>query len=281
MNIVLSHYQTTPIFRAKKTGENTIKSSPDLGLSTTEIRLNPAGALFPDDELITWEVLHEIQESETGCFLIDDGAAYNIQRFSEETNRYYSLYPTESAPTILISGTLMHRIKGINPWMDTMEKIDAIGPITGKVLDTSTGLGYTAIQAAEKAKQVITTELDPAVISVAELNPWSAPLFSSPRITRYTNDIADQIMEFEDNFFQCILHDPPVITLAGDLYGSDFYAQLFRVLAPGGKMFHYIGDPSSKSGGRVTGGVIRRLKDAGFQNVRKAPKAFGVTGHKR
>ncbi len=281
MNIVLSVYQTKPLFHAKKLGKTKTITSPDLGMSEAEVTLNQEGVIFPGDEMIAWEVLSEIQDSETGCFLIEDGTAYKIQRFSEETNRYYSLYPTESAPTILISGTLMHRIKGINPWEDTEEKIAALGHMSRNVLDTSTGLGYTAIRAAEEAEQVITTELDPAVISVAELNPWSAQLFSSPRIKRFTNDITDQITQFEDNFFQCIMHDPPVITLAGNLYGSDFYAQLFRVIAPGGRLFHYIGDPDSKSGKRVTGGVIQRLQDAGFYNVIKAPKAFGVTGRKQ
>jgi len=280
MKIVLSHYQTKPLFQAKQSGEKTAISSHDLGMSMTEIVVKPEGAIFPEDEMITWEVLSDIHDSETGCFHIEDGTAYKIQRFSEETNRYYSLYPTESAPTILISGTLMHRIKGINPWEDTSEKIAALGHITGKVLDTSTGLGYTAIRASESAEKVVTTELDPAVLSVAELNPWSEKLFSSPHITQYTNDIADQITEFDDNYFQGIIHDPPVITMAGDLYGSEFYAQLFRVMASGGRLFHYIGDPDSKSGKRVTGGVIQRLQDAGFYNVRKAPKAFGVTGRK-
>ena len=69
------------------------------------------------------------------------------------------------APTILISGTPMHRIKGSNPHQDTLTKIRAITPLSGRVLDTATGLGYTACQASRLAGRVVTIELDPAVVS--------------------------------------------------------------------------------------------------------------------
>ena len=59
-----------------------------------------------------------------------------------------------------------------------------------------------------------------------------------------------------------------------------FIKQAFRVLKHNGRIFHYIGDPESKSGARVTGGVIRRLQEAGFKRVTRAPRAFGVVAHK-
>jgi uncharacterized protein len=52
------------------------------------------------------------------------------------------------------------------------------------------------------------------------------------------------------------------------------------VLRNNGRIFHYIGDPESKSGARVTAGVIRRLQEAGFKRVTRAPRAFGVVAHK-
>ena len=78
--------------------------------------------------------------------------------FSSFTNRYYSLMPTEAAPTMLISGIPMHRIKGTNPMEDTRQKLKALGRANGLVLDTTTGLGYTAILAAKTANEVITIE---------------------------------------------------------------------------------------------------------------------------
>ena len=45
-------------------------------------------------------------------------------------------------------------------------------------------------------------------------------------------------------------------------------------------MFHYIADPESDSGSRVTKGVIKRLMDAGFKKVVVKPEAFGVVAYK-
>jgi len=52
------------------------------------------------------------------------------------------------------------------------------------------------------------------------------------------------------------------------------------VIKQNGKIFHYIGDPESKSGARTTAGVIRRLQEAGFKRVSRAPRAFGVVAYK-
>ena len=60
----------------------------------------------------------------------------------------------------------MHRIKGTTPDKDTDWKIKALGKPYGKILDTATGLGYTAIQAARTAAQVTTVEFDPAVVAL-------------------------------------------------------------------------------------------------------------------
>ena len=89
--------------------------------------------------------------------------------------------------------------------------------------------------------------------------------------------LVKEIEKFEDDQFGRILHDPPVLELAGDLYGGVFYAQLRRVLTKRGRLFHYIGNLESPSGMRVTPGVIRRLEEAGFVDVKRRPEAFGVS----
>jgi predicted methyltransferase len=68
--------------------------------------------------------------------------------------------------------------------------------------------------------------------------------------------------------------------LAGDLYSEEFYQDLYRVLARGGRLFHYVGDLESKSGRGVVRGVIERLKRSGFRQVTRRPEAFGVTAIK-
>jgi predicted methyltransferase len=203
--------------------------------------------------------------------MVGEGEARKIQFFSETTGRSLSLYPTTGAPTMLVSGIPMHRIKDTDPHRDTLEKIRAVKPVLGRVLDTTTGLGYTAIEAAKTATEVITVELDPAALEVARHNPWSQALFTDPKIKQRVGDSFEVIQEFETGMFTRILHDPPVISLAGDLYSGAFYAELWRVLRSGGKLFHYVGDPESKSGKNVTAGVMRRLEQAGFREIRKAP----------
>jgi len=174
----------------------------------------------------------------------------------------------------------MHRIKDTDPHADTLEKITTLAPIAGHVLDTATGLGYTAVQAAQTAEHVTTIELDPAALEVARFNPWSQSLFENPKITQVIGDTFEEIEKFEASLFACIIHDPPMFNLAGDLYSGEFYRQLFRVLQPRGRLFHYIGDLESKSGCVVTKGVMRRLQETGFKRVSPRPAAFGVIAFK-
>lgn len=265
---------------ARKNGQAAATLSLDLNLTESEVRLQPEFMLFPEGERLGWESIEEISQNETACYVVESGAARAIKGFSEFSGRVYGLMPTTSAPTMLVSGIPMHRIKDTNPHQDTLNKIKAVAPIKGDVLDTTTGLGYTAIEAAKTAKHVVTIEIDPTAQEIARQNPWSQALFNNPKITQVMGDAFDKISEFEAESFSTIIHDPPMFSLAGDLYSREFYEQAFRVVKNSGKMFHYIGDPQSKSGARVTAGVIRRLQEAGFKRVTRAPRAFGVVAYK-
>ncbi|MDQ3328691.1 MAG: RsmD family RNA methyltransferase, partial [Chloroflexota bacterium] len=167
------------------------------------------------------------------------------------------------------------------PYADTLAKIRAAAPVIGEVLDTTTGLGYTAIQAARTATAVTTIELDPAVLAIARENPWSRDLFENPRIRQLVGDSAEVVAEMPNGAFDQIIHDPPTISLAGELYGGAFYRQLYRVLRSRGRLFHYIGNPESNLGGKVSRGVVRRLHEAGFSRVIGKPEAFGVLATKQ
>jgi len=278
--VVLSHLQASQMLQAQKNGQVVMSVSLDLNLTESEVRLQPDCVLFPAGESLDWKSLEEISGNEVACYTVEGNAAKAIKDFSEFSGRVYGLMPTASAPTMLISGIPMHRIKDTNPHQDTLNKIKAIAPIKGDVLDTTTGLGYTAIEAAKTARRVVTIEIDPTAQEIARLNPWSRDLFENPKITQLIGDAFDEIEKFEAESFSVVIHDPPMFSLAGDLYSRAFYQQAFRVLKHNGKMFHYIGDPESKSGVRVTAGVIRRLQEAGFKRVVRAPRAFGVVAHK-
>jgi len=277
---VFSHYQARPLLEYRHTPSVNAQLSPDLGLSKVDVRIEPQGVAFQDGSILDWEMIDEICAARNNCFLLAEGQLHKIILYSEQTGRVYSLMPTASAPTMLISGVPMHRIKDTDPYQDTLEKMRALRPVVGQVLDTATGLGYTAIQASQTAGRVTTIELEQAALEIARLNPWSQGLFDNPMIDQRIGDSAELIRDFEDGSFTCILHDPPAFSLAGQLYSSEFYAQLYRVLTRRGRLFHYIGDPESKSGHNITRGVVRRLQEVGFHKVKVQPRAFGVTSSK-
>jgi len=278
--IVLSHIQTLPLLEARATRETRCLVSLDLGITTLEVAIDEQGIELPNGTVATWENVEIIAASENSCFRLVEGEPIKIQLFSELTNQLFSLYPTPKAPTMLISGIPMHRIKGTDPLRDTSEKIKTVRPLTGRVLDTATGLGYTAIEAARTAECVVTIDIDPNALEIARYNPWSQDLFANPKITQRVGDSFDLVEAFEDGSFVRVIHDPPVIGLAGHLYSAVFYAELYRVLKRGGRLFHYIGDPDSRSGRTTTRGVIRRLEDVGFSRVVRRPRAFGVVAQK-
>ena len=278
--IVLSRFEIEPLQRARREGQNSAQISLDLGLSGSQVLLEPDGVVLPDGQRLSWESIGEISENETVCFEVVDSTEIKIHRFSESLNRFYSLMPTGGAPTILISGIPMHRVKGIDPHRDTLTKIRTIAPIAGRVLDTCTGLGYTAIEAAKTAEQVITIELDPTVLEIARLNPWSRELFAQSRIQQVVGDAYDEVQGFEDESFSCIIHDPPMFSLSGDLYSGKFYRDLYRILRHRGRLFHYVGDLKSRSGRNVVRGVVRRLGEVGFGRIVRKPGAFGVVAYK-
>ncbi|HLX58105.1 MAG TPA: spermine synthase [Ktedonobacteraceae bacterium] len=279
-SIVLSYVQVEPLLDARRKGQISSDISPDLGLSTVIVTLTNEGIDFPGGERLDWQSVEKISKSEVNCFLVEDNAARPIKVFSEYTNRMCSLLPTRGAPSMLIAGFVMHRIKDIDPMQDTRGKIAAIAPVTGRVLDTATGLGYTAIEAAKTADEVVTIELDPGAQEIARLNPWSRALFDNPKIHQIMGDAFEVVQTFDDENFARIIHDPPTFSLAGDLYAGAFYRQLHRILKRGGRLFHYIGDPRSKASGGITKGALRRLQEAGFSRVVRKAEAYGVVAYK-
>ncbi len=278
--IVLSYIQAEMLLSAKRQEKTSLEISPDLGITTVRVQLSEEGVEFPGGEWLKWLDIERIKKATTNCFILKEGGVQTIQTFSEYTNRACSLLPTKRTPSMLIAGFTMHKIVDIDPMQDTLKKIATIAPVTGRVLDTATGLGYTAIEAARTADQVTTIELDPGAQEIARLNPWSRNLFNNPKIKQVMGDAFEVVATFEDNSFERIIHDPPVFSLAGELYSGVFYQQLYRVLRRGGRLFHYIGNLESKSSGTVTRGALKRLQEAGFTHIARRPEAFGVVAYK-
>ena len=275
--MIFSHFQAHPLVEIDT--PSAMLLSTDLNRSYIKINKAKSGWHLPNGEILTFSQVQAINQDENSCFTYHEGKLIKAALYSERTNRYYSLMPTEKAPTMLISGIPMHRIKGITPVEDTDQKIKALGKPYGTILDTSTGLGYTAIQASKTASKIITVEFDPVVMSICKMNPWSKELFDNPKILQLIGDSWDIAQIFPDRTFHAIIHDPPTFNLAGHLYSQTIYENFFRILKDSGRLFHYIGNPDSRSGATIGRGVVERLQNAGFR-VSPKPQAFGVLAQK-
>lgn len=277
--MIITHFQAKALLDANKKGLKETEISLDLNRTLSKVEIQNNEFLFPDNQKLEESRLKKPIKDDTSCFLIRDNALVKIQLFSNETNKFYKLVPTKDAPTIEISGIRMHVTKEMSPIEDTAKKIEAISPLKGFLLDTCMGLGYTAIAASKQADFVFTFERDENVIEVARHNPWSEELFKNKKISILKTDVLKEIRIFKSSMFDAIIHDPPRLSFASELYSLDFYKQLFRVLKKGGKLYHYTGSPGSKNRKvNLVGNVSRRLKQAGFRNIQKAH--YGLTAMK-
>jgi hypothetical protein len=134
-----------------------------------------------------------------------------------------------------------------------------------RVLDTCGGLGYTAIHAVRLgAAEVFSAELSEGVMYLRRRNPWSRLEDNLP-IRLVEGDVFAALAPLAGDSFDAVIHDPPRFPLAPALYSDAFYLRLFDLLAPGGRLFHYTGEPYSLGRGRdFLGGVASRLRRLGF-----------------
>ena len=236
---------------------------------------------------VAWKFLAKVvKKKKQGAWQLDsdcDEPPELIQGFSDGTQRTASLYPVERGPpTAILGGFNMHRMKSIDPGEDTARKLGALGSakggLRGRVLDVCTGLGYTCLGASRTAfvDHVVTIELDPLMVEMQRANPWSADLFTDEKVTRLLGDATEIVPQLPEGYFNFVVHDPPTNHMSGELYSAEFYAALRRTLKPGGTLYHYVGDPASKASGRLFKGIIERLRDVGFEEVKSHNKAYGI-----
>jgi len=268
--MILTHIQAKELLEASKKSLKEAEISLDLSKTLSKIKIQNNEFIFPDNQKLNESQLKNPIKDDNVCFLIRDNSLVKIQLFSNETNKFYKLVPTKDAPTIEISGIRMHATKDMTPMEDTKRKIESIAPIHGIVLDTCMGMGYTAIASSKLAEFVITCERDENVLEIAKYNPWSQELFNNKKISVLKTNVFDEIKIFKSQMFDVVIHDPPRLTLATELYSLEFYKQVFRVLKNNGKLYHYTRSPGSKFRHvNLVRNVSKRLKQAGFRNIEK------------
>lgn len=251
--------------------------SLDLGLSLSTVSCS--GDYYEImDHLVSRDDLVDVAGRENAVFFPEGDSLFQV---AIADSGFFKLVPTGGAPTLEIDGVRMHRTKDTTPDADTREKLDVLSLRGGKVLDTCMGLGYTAIGAVDRgAEVVVSIERQPPVVRVTQMNPWSRRLFEGD-VSLILSDSFFAVDSLPAGFFDWVIHDPPRLTHAGSLYSEEFYTKLFKVMAEGGRLFHYTGEPRSRYRGvDLQKGVQRRLRAAGFKETEYHPVVMGVTCEK-
>jgi predicted methyltransferase len=256
--VVITKKEFNYILEHKEDSVFTLKV--DFGLKEARVKIDGNKAIFEDGA--TLDLKESIKEK--FCYYVDSQGVKKIAFFSYDTNKFYKLTPTADWPTVCIGSVPMHKLN--SPRKDTQGKISLLKPC-GITLDTCMGLGYSAILAAKTAKLVITFEKDENVFFLAKINPFSQSLFSSLNIKTRREDVTSGIKKFKNEYFDCIIHDPPTFKLSVPLYSYSFYQELKRVLKKGGRLFHYAPLYKVRQGFDFPSQIKTKLKDTGFRIV--------------
>ena len=259
-------------------GLSCVRLSTDLNLSERDFSLSDQSLVLDEDNQLSTNELKKIVKKTGRIYLCRDG---DLDPLEDRSSGYYKLVPTTGAPLLEISGVKMHISKGTDPFTSASEMAQQAVRKGDKVLDCCSGLGYAAIAAHRLgAIEVLSIELSSEVMGLRVQNPWSNDLGNKGIVQRQGNSF-ELINTMPATSFDSVIHDPPRFSLAGELYSEEFYRQIFRVLRPGGRLFHYTGNPHVvKKGSSFVDGVIRRLKAAGFRHVEKVEHLMGVSAQK-
>jgi len=250
------------LIAARDAGDRQVHCSVDLQRSSTVVELQPQhwqwhGTSYP--------YLPDCRQRTIYYWHLD-----RFQPVSRFTRSLIKLVPTPwGAPTFEIDGIKMLPSAQLSPYEDARNKMALIDPGGKRVLDTCGGLGYFADCCLHRAAaQVTSYEINPDVIWLRSLNPWSPDrrLTADSPLTLINADVTEQIAALPDGSYDAIAHDPPRFGIAGELYSQQFYQQLARVIRRRGRLFHYTGTPNKLTSGRdVPNEVATRLRRAGFE----------------
>ncbi len=256
--------QTDParlLLAALLRSDASVRVSLDLNLTNVEYRL-PPGPPFPATLDAQRALLQTVVASPRTAFVV---SRQRLKPIEHRGLHYLKLVPTDEAPTLECDGVAMHVVAPPGPFALVGRTLARVIRTGDRVLDTCGGLGYTALWALKLgAREVVSCEINRSVLRLRRLNPWSEGL-QDHRLTQMCADAIEAVAHMSDDDFDAIIHDPPRISLGGNLYSLSLYRELARLLTPGGRLYHYTGRPFQRwREKRVVHGVARRLREAGF-----------------
>jgi predicted methyltransferase len=241
----------------RRAGAATVECSLDLGRTRAAIPVDALGWVFAGERF------PYLERARDRTIYYWTGSRFDpVSRFNTSLLK---LVPTEwGPPTFEIDGIKMLPTAHVSPYEDAERKVALIQPRGKTILDTCGGLGYFAAWCLQGgAARVLSYEKNADVLWLRSLNPWSPE--ADVRLTLTLADVVTEIAKLPSNSADAALHDPPRFGIAGELYSQAFYGELARVLARGGRLFHYTGAPNKLTSGRdVPSEVVRRLQRAGF-----------------
>jgi hypothetical protein len=255
-----------------------METTLDLGRSRAVVLVEDACLRLPDGRAVEKQALQDAWSDPEDCVLLGPSGPQKAYRYSDERRCYYKLFQPFGgrAPTIVVNGATMHTIVHKDPWLDAEDKVATLRRVRGRCLDTCCGMGYSAQLLGRRAEEVVTCEVDPNVLDFCAVNPWSEDLFRRSNITIHPGDQREFVRESPDESFDIVFHDPPTVYQAGELYAESLYREFARILRRRGVIYHYVGEPGKKRGQDYAGGVMRRMKAAGFRSLRRVTS--GVLG---
>ncbi len=254
---ILSSESLRKIVLAVAEGKEEILVPLDLGFSGKQEKLDLSenGIIFDDKEI----EIPKIREDDKSCYIIIGDVLEKVQYSNKDG--IYKLIPTSFRPILQISGTSMHK----QSFIERVEK----NKLWGNVLDSGTGLGYTAIVASKTAKKVTTIEIDEMVLELQKINPYSQELFDDEKINLIEGDLVDEIEKFKDAEFNFIILDGGTPRSSGEFFSTKNYEQVFRVLKHGGKVYHYVPNYHVNRGTDFAANISGTLKKIGFSRVER------------
>lgn len=269
------------LLKAREEGLRTVALVYNLGLSRAIVELTNDGAVI-EGRTVSYDELRLALRDEDALFIVEPHSRLRKAILYAE-DRFYKLRKVveDGAPTLEISGVPIHRLEGTRPWEDAIQKVSLARIEKGaKVLDLCTGLGYTAIASIMSgASEVWTVEKDVNVLRMAEANPWSKGL-EDARIVKVLGDVSKVVPELSDRGFMAIIHDPPSITQAPELYAAELYEEMYKLLEGGGRLVHFVGPTISRTRGMdLIQAISKRLRSIGF-TVKVDKELMGIVATK-